>query len=203
MSARVAPRRLRRAAGITLAGVMALGLAACAPEPVSDDFVDAGYIASDGFRYIGVPVGERGMPVVFGGVTEYGESFASADALGQVVVVNFWFAACGPCRVEAPVLEAVWQRYQDEDVVFMGVNIRDGAATALAFADTFGVTYPSLIDAKTGDAKLAFVSVVPVQTPPTTVVLDRDGRVAARLIGVISEESILASIITDVLAEGR
>lgn len=194
----------RRVLGGALAASLALGLAACAPDPVSQDYLDgtgAGYIATDGLRYKIFPAGERSEPVVFGGLTDQGGGFTSTDVLGQVVVVNFWYAACGPCRVEAPVLEEVWQRHQGDPVVFIGVNIRDEAETALSFAETFGVTYPSLMDARRGDTKLAFTSIVPVQTPPTTVVLDREGRVAARLIGAITEESILSSIVRDVLAE--
>ncbi len=195
---------ISRIAGAALAAVLAVGLAACAPDSATQDFLDGankGYIAADGFRTVEIPVDERGDAVVFGGETDHGEAFDSAEALGEVVVVNFWYAACGPCRVEASELESVWQEYEDQGVVFMGVNTRDQVETAQAFSKDYGVTYPSVMDAKSGDAKLAFAAVVPVQATPTTVVLDRQGRVAARLIGAISDESILASIVKTVLAE--
>ncbi len=198
---------LRRARGAVAGAVVAaltLGLAACAPDSVSNDYIDGtgvGYEAVDGFRYVEIAEAQRGASVTFGGLTEYGDRFDSADALGKVVIVNFWYASCGPCRVEAPVLESVWQKYKDDDVVFIGINIRDEAETARAFANTFGVSYPSIMDARGGEAKLAFTAIVPVQTPPTTVVLDRSGRAAARLIGALREESILSTIVRDILAE--
>lgn len=195
---------ISRIAGAALAAVFAVGLSACAPDAATQDFLDGankGYIAADGFRTVEIPVEERGEAVVFGGETDHGEPFDSADALGEVVVVNFWYAACGPCRVEASELESVWQDFADDGVVFMGVNTRDQVETAQAFAKDYGVTYPSVMDARNGDAKLAFAAVVPVQATPTTIVLDREGRVAARIIGAISEESILSSIVKTVLAE--
>lgn len=196
---------ISRIAGAALAVVLSASLVACgAPDSATQDFLEGankGYIAADGFRVVEIPVEERGEPVIFAGETDQGEHFESADAAGEVVVVNFWYAACGPCRVEAPELESVWQQYQDEGVVFIGVNTRDQAANALSFADTYGITYPSILDAQRGDAKLAFAAVVPVQATPTTVVLDREGRVAARLIGAISSASILSSVVQTVLAE--
>lgn len=199
------PRRsARRAITVAIVAALAATLSACAPDPVSQDYLNgtnAGYIAVDGFKYVPIPADERGEPVAFSGTNEYGEHFDSKDALGKVVVVNFWYAACGPCRVEAPELEAAWQKHEQDDVVFIGINIRDEAETARAFASTFGVTYPSIIDARGGEAKLAFTSIVPVHTPPTTVVLDTQGRAAARLIGAIRDGDILSSILRDVLAE--
>ena len=197
-----APRRL---AGAALAALLVVGLAACSPDAATQEYLDGthtGYVGADGGRYVGVAPADRGEPVVYGGVTEEGERFDSADLLGEVVVVNFWYAACGPCRSEAPVLESVWQDYQDRGVSFLGVNTRDQPETALAFAKTYQVTYPSLIDIATGEAKLAFAAVVPAQATPTTVVIDREGRVAARLIGEIKEASILSSVVGDILAEG-
>lgn len=205
----ISPIRRGRAAisritGAALAAVLAVGLSACAPDAATQDFLDGankGYIAADGFRTIEIPAAERGEAVVFGGETDHGDSFDSTDALGEVVVVNFWYSTCGPCRIEASELETVWQDLADDGVVFMGVNTRDQIATAQAFAKDYGVTYPSVMDAKSGDAKLAFAAIVPVQATPTTIVLDREGRVAARIIGAISEASILSSIVKTVLAE--
>jgi len=193
---------LRIGAG-ALAGVLAVGLSACAPDPATDAFLNGkekAYTADD-LRVVEIPADKRGEPVVFGGTTESGEKFSSADRLGEVIVVNFWYATCGPCRVEAKDLEAVWQKHKGDGVVFMGVNIYDQAATAKAFAEKYGVTYPSLLDADSGQAKLAFAKVAPIQAPPTTLVLDRKGRVAARIIGPIDGTSILSTLIADALEE--
>jgi peroxiredoxin len=196
-------RRSRRAVGAALAAVLAIGLSACAPDPVSESFLNGentGYVAADG-AIVEIPVAERGEPVAFGGVTEDGEKFDSADIAGQVAVVNFWYAGCAPCRLEAADLEAVWQEYSDDDVSFIGINTRDQADTATAFSEEYGVTYPSLIDVDTAEAKLAFAKATPIAATPTTLVLDKQGRVAARIIGPIDGTSILSTLVKDALAE--
>ncbi|MFD5213537.1 TlpA family protein disulfide reductase [Microbacterium sp. NPDC058345] len=195
--------RSRRVAGAALAAMLAVGLSACAPDPATEAFLngDEKAYTADDFRVVEIPAAKRGEPVAFGGVTENGEQFSSDELSGQVAVVNFWYAGCGPCRAEAKDLEAVWQKHQPDDVQFIGVNIYDQADTAKAFADTYGITYPSLMDADTGEAKLAFAKVTPIQAPPTTLVLDKQGRVAARIIGPIDGTSILSTLIQTALAE--
>ncbi|MBP2420803.1 TlpA family protein disulfide reductase [Microbacterium imperiale] len=161
---------------------------------------EKGYIAGD-FRVVEIPEADRGEPVVFAGVTETGERVSSDDYRGGVLVVNFWYAACGPCIVEAPLLEEVWQEYQEQGVAFLGVNTYDQPATALSFARDNNVTYPSVIDVNDGKVKLAFAQVTPIQATPTTLVIDREGRVAARIIGQLASASILSTLISDTLAE--
>lgn len=183
--------------------MFAVALTACAQDPVAEQYLegdDKGYISAE-FTVVEIAPDERGEPVEFGGVTESGDEFESADIAGDVAVVNFWYAACGPCRVEAKDLESVWQTYEDEDVSFIGVNTYDQPDTARAFADEYGVTYPSLMDVDNGEAKLAFASVTPIQATPTTLVLDKQGRVAARIIGQIDGTSILSTLVKDALAE--
>lgn len=196
-------RAVRLGSSVVVAA-LAVSLAACAPDPVAQQYLDGsnkGYIAANGFRVEEVKIAERGEPVVYGGVLENGEKFSSDDVVGDVVVVNFWYAACGPCRVEAPDLEAVWQEFKDDGVSFIGVNTYDQADTALSFAEEYGITYPSLIDVNTGEAKLAFAQVTPIQATPTTLVLDKQGRVAARIIGQLEDASILRTLVKDIRAE--
>ena len=161
---------------------------------------EKGYIAGE-FQVVEIPEPDRGEPVAFEGVTETGERVSSDDYRGGVLVVNFWYAACGPCIVEAPLLEEVWQEYQDQGVAFLGVNTYDQPATALSFARDNNVTYPSVIDVNDGKVKLAFAQVTPIQATPTTLVLDRGGRVAARVIGQLASASILSTLVADTLAE--
>jgi len=192
-----------RIAAAALAATLAIGLSACAPDPATEAFLNGdqkAYTTKD-FRVVEIPADQRGEPVEFGGVTEDGETFSSTDISGDVTVVNFWYAGCGPCRIEAKDLEATWQKHESDDVAFIGVNIYDQADTARAFAEKYGITYPSLMDADTGQAKLAFAKVTPIQAPPTTLVLDRQGRVAARIIGPIDGTSILSTLIQDALKE--
>ncbi|WP_243226688.1 TlpA disulfide reductase family protein [Microbacterium sp. CIAB417] len=191
---------------VTTAVVMlaVLVLAGCASsDSLAQQYRDGnekGYIAGE-FQVVEIPEPDRGEPVAFEGVTETGDSVTSDDYRGGVLVVNFWYAACGPCIVEAPLLEEVWQEYQDQDVAFLGVNTYDQPATALSFARDNNVTYPSVIDVNDGKVKLAFAQVTPIQATPTTLVLDRDGRVAARIIGQLASASILSTLVADTLAE--
>ena len=190
--------------GAALAAVVAVSLTACAADPVAEQYLegdDKGYISAD-FTVKEIAPEDRGAPVEYQGVTENGDEFTSAQIAGDVAVINFWYAACGPCRVEAKDLQAVWQEYEGEDVAFVGVNTYDQADTARAFADEYGITYPSLIDVDTGEAKLAFAKVTPIQATPTTLVLDKQGRVAARIIGQLDGTSILSTLVGDALAEG-
>ncbi|MCI1017366.1 TlpA family protein disulfide reductase [Microbacterium sp. C5A9] len=196
-------RLSRRAVGVALAAVFAIGLSACAPDAVSDSFLsgeNTGYVAADG-AIVEIPVDKREPVDDFSGITENGEQFDSSELAGKVTVVNFWYAGCAPCRLEAEDLESVWQDLGGDDVAFLGINTRDQADTAKAFSAEFDVTYPSLIDVDTAEAKLAFSSSVPIQATPTTLVLDKQGRVAARIIGPIDGTSILSTLVKDALAE--
>ncbi|MBO0981884.1 TlpA family protein disulfide reductase [Microbacterium sp. SD291] len=154
-------------------------------------------------RVVEIPADERGETVVFAGVDERGNPISSGEFAGEVYVVNFWYAACGPCRVEAPLLEEVWQSYQTKGVGFIGVNIYDQPATALSFTEDYGITYRSVIDIVDGKTKLAFAAVTPIQATPTTLVMDREGRVAARIIGQLPAASILSTLVADALAESE
>jgi peroxiredoxin len=198
-----ARRIAARVAALAGATALMLTLAACSPDPVTEQYregADKGYIAGE-FQVKEFPAAERGEPVEWSGRTESGDELSSADVAGDVVVVNFWYAACAPCRVEAADLEKVWQEYQGQDVSFVGVNTFDQADQARSFAEQWGVTYPSVIDANDGDVKLAFAAATPIQATPVTLVLDREGRVAARIIGQLEGASILSTLVRETLQE--
>lgn len=194
-------RSKRTAAATGAAVALALALTGCAGGTTGDEDApaDIGYVAGDG-SILEIPDADRGEPISFAGLGENGESISSTDYVGEVLVVNFWYAACAPCRLEAPDLEAVYQSYQGEGVDFLGVNVRDQASTAKEFARTFGVTYPSIIDTDAA-AQLSFAGQVAPNAVPTTLVLDAEGRVAARILGRVLEPSILESLIDRVLQE--
>lgn len=156
------------------------------------------YIAGDGSVSEYAPEG-RGKPVQLAGRLYDGTDVYSSEWADQVVVLNFWYAACAPCRIEAADLEALHQEFQDDGVLFYGVNLRDTAATAAAFERNFGTTYPSFDDTG-GGILLALTEYVPPQAVPTTLVLDRRSRVAARILGV-AERSTLKALISDSVTE--
>ena len=206
---------------VALAAASALLLAACSSDPLADQYREGSgknYIAGDG-TISEFDASQRGEPIEFSGPTVDGGTFDSADTLGEVTVVNFWYAGCAPCRVEAPILEEVSQSFgvgepsdgdgttdtaaavENPGVAFVGVNVRDQAGTAASFEQTYGVTYPSILDVNEGTVQLAFAGDVPPAAVPTTIVLDRQGRVAARVLGQLTDASILESIIDDLLAE--
>jgi len=200
----VAARNLRLLlSALTVAAVM-LAVAGCAAnENLSTQYREGdnkGFISGD-FRVVEIPDAERGDPVVFEGVSERGETISSDDYRDRVYVVNFWYAACGPCIAEAPLLEQVWQENQAAGVGFLGINIYDQPGTAVSFAEDNGITYPSVIDVNEGSVKLAFAAATPIQATPTTLVMDRDGRVAARIIGQLPTASILSTLVRDALEE--
>lgn len=188
---------------LVAAAAISVGLIGCtAAESLSEQYEqDSKRSGTSDRRIVEIPVDKRGTAVQFSGTTEYGTLVSSNDYAGQVYVVNFWYAACGPCIVEAPMLEEVWQSYQDQGVGFLGVNIYDQPATAVAFAEENGITYPSVIDVNEGRVKQAFAGVTPIQATPTTLVLDREGRVMARIIGQLESASILDTLVADALAE--
>jgi thiol-disulfide isomerase/thioredoxin len=190
-------------AAVVVTVASALLLTGCASDPLADQFREGSsknYIAGDGTITV-YDAGDRGDPIEFTGETIEGEQYDSADAAGKVQVVNFWYAGCAPCRAEAPILQEVHEEADLADVSFVGVNVRDQAGTAAPFEKDYGITYPSVLDVETGEAQLAFAGRVPPAAVPTTIVLDQDGRVAARVLGQLKDASILSTIIDDLLAE--
>ena len=192
-SARAA-RRMR--AALALAG--AALLAGCtSSDGVAGQVSDAGYIAGDGF-VTEIPVDERQAPGAFRAALVDGGELDSASLTG-VSIVNFWYAGCPPCRLEAPVLAQLHAELGDE-VAFLGVNTRDGAAQAATFEEEFGIDYPSVLDADSSLVQLAFSGIVAPNAVPTTIVLDAQGRVAARVSGAVTDTSILATLVREELA---
>jgi thiol-disulfide isomerase/thioredoxin len=190
-----------RGAVLLLAGALLAGCSS-ADDPLSGfgSGSNQNYISGDGSELELAPA-DRGEPVAFEGETVDGDELSSDDLADRVVVVNFWYAGCPPCRAEAEDLESVSQAFAGDGVRFVGVNTYDDAPTAKAFERTYGITYPSILDAQRNRVQLAFAGDVPPNAVPTTLVLDRDGRVAARISGRIGAPSILESMIQKVLDE--
>jgi peroxiredoxin len=198
----VTDRPLTRRALLGLVGAGALaGLAACAPggsTGAPGGTADAGYVAGDG-SFATWTRAERDAPVEHTGTAYDGTEIDLADWRGDVVIMNFWYAACPPCRAEAPDLAAIHADYSGQGVQLLGINPRDDAGTAQAFERTFSVPYPSLHDEQARGVA-ALEGLVPLQAMPSTVVLDPEGRVAARILGQ-ADPTILRGLIDDVLAE--
>jgi thiol-disulfide isomerase/thioredoxin len=138
-----------------------------------------------------------GKVVDFSGRTIDGGTFRSTAARGHALVVNFWYAGCGPCRAEAPDLVALEKQWAAKGVRFIGVNVRDEAGQAQPFQTTYRVPYPSILDAGTGAVQLAFArsGALKPNAIPTTVVLDPKGRIASSVLGELPGRSVLDSLI--------
>ncbi|GAA1655840.1 hypothetical protein GCM10009765_01350 [Fodinicola feengrottensis] len=122
-------------------------------------------------------IGQRVAAPEITGTTLTGASFALSALRGKVVVINFWGQWCAPCRAESADLQQAYLATKAKGVEFVGVNIRDTQDRALAFERTNGITYPSLFDPE-GRIGVKFRKTPPT-TIPSTIVLDRSGRVAA------------------------
>jgi peroxiredoxin len=133
------------------------------------------------------------------GTTLDGELFSLADQVGEVVVLNVWASWCAPCRAEADDLQQVWTDVNGKGVQFVGLNTRDSQAAAEAFVDRFALTYPSVVDTD-GSRQLMFHETLPPAAIPSTIVIDRKGRVAGRAIGEV-DRSRLLGMIEPILAE--
>lgn len=203
------PRACKRSrparAGLLLGAVLSLCLVVtgCTPE---EDSLAARANAGDGKNYVAgdgsvteYAAADRGEAVDISGTLFDGTAVSSADWAGQVTVLNFWYAACAPCRAEAPDLVELHDTLAPRGAQFYGVNIRDEQATAEAFERTFEIPYQSFDD-KDGGVLLGMTQYVPPQAVPTTLVLDQEGRVAARILG-LADRSTLNTLISDALAE--
>ena len=194
------PRRVVAVATVLtvalLAGCGVGGGGTSSGEPSS--VVDQGYQSGDGTTKTWA-VADRGEPIMLSGTDFAGGAVDVATWRGDVVVLNTWYAACPPCRKEAPDLVQLAADFAADGVHFLGINGTDAAGAAQAYERTFAVTYPSIADTD-GTAIAALQGAVPVQAVPTTVVVDREGRVAARILG-LADPSTLRALVDDVLTE--
>jgi peroxiredoxin len=191
--------------GIVAVVALSLVLAGCTSGGgVSQEYNGSGdgdYTSGDGTTQFFAPE-NRGDPIAFEGVTENGDRVSSDDFAGQPLLVNFWYAGCGPCRTEADDLNDLYDEYGEQGVAFLGVNIRDDAPTALSFEKEHSVEYDSILDVSDAAVTLAFAKPAPPSTTPTTFLLDREGRVAARFTSAIDPRvKVVAAMIDDLLDE--
>jgi thiol-disulfide isomerase/thioredoxin len=179
---------------LILAAALAVGITGCAGTNAVSQSVQGtnGYVSGDLSLTTVAPADRKPVGKVAGNLLG-GGSFDLAAWRGDVVVVNFWESNCEPCRTEAQALNQVYLDNRANGVRFLGVDIRDGQAQAGQFVRSHHVPYPSLFD-PSGQAGLAFIPLPPNATP-TTIVLDRRGRIAARQSG-----SILYTQLRDLVA---
>lgn len=125
-------------------------------------------------------------------LTNPGHTLSLSDYPGQVVVVNIWGSWCAPCRRESPELEQVYQQTQASGVRFLGIDVRDERSAAQDFVHDAGVTYPSIFDPP-GRSLLALQG-YPRSVVPSTLILDRDHRVAAVFLHALLAAQLLPAV---------
>jgi len=140
-----------------------------------------------------IKIADRKIAPAITGLTLAGTNYTYTK--DTVAVVNVWASWCSPCRAEAPTLAALANKYTD--VAFIGILTRDNPANAEAFARRFKLPYPTIID---DSILIGFKGSLPANAIPSTVILDKKGRVAARISGAITVAS-LSQLIEKVSAE--
>jgi thiol-disulfide isomerase/thioredoxin len=142
--------------------------------------------ASDANGIVAYQAGQRPLAPNVTGTSLTGSAIKLSSYRGKTVVLNFWGSWCSPCRDEAPTLARLDQQYGSKGVAFLGDDVGDTPANALAFTQRAGIAYPSYND--NGYLVVADFSVagVAVSDTPTTVVIDKTGHVAGMVIGAAS-----------------
>ena len=161
---------------------------------------EAGYVAGDGSIVLLAPDERVDAPEVTGPTLD-GGTFSLDDHRGEVVVINVWASWCAPCRAEAPTLAALAEELEPQGVTFVGLDTRDSDTSARVFVERFGIGYPNVID-RDGQLQLLFSDTLPPQAIPSTLVIDREGRVAGRVLGRASE-SALRGLLEPILDESE
>jgi len=175
---------------LILLPLMAVVLTSCSGGGSS--LAEESFISGDGsISYI--KMSERIAAPQLSGMTLTGKNYTFD--VGQVAVVNVWASWCAPCRAEAPTLSALSEKYSD--VAFIGILTRDNPVNAEAFVRRFALPYPTLID---DSALIGFRKSLPANAIPSTVLIDKKGKVAARISGEVTVAS-LSELIEKVSAE--
>jgi thiol-disulfide isomerase/thioredoxin len=170
---------VRRTARALLAAVLATALVGCAGGADAVDQSAGGefrFVAGTGKGQV-IPAGQRSAAPDVRGPLLGGGELDVASLRGDVVVLNFWASWCGPCRVESPDLDAVYRATQARGVRVVGIAVKDDEQALRAFVATRKIGYPSLYDPD-GKVTLRFRD-FPPRGLPYTIVLDKQGRVAA------------------------
>ncbi|MFM8841495.1 MAG: TlpA family protein disulfide reductase [Actinomycetota bacterium] len=140
-----------------------------------------------------VPIGSRKATPDLSGTLIDGSEYRMER--GKPIVLNVWASWCSPCRAEAPTLQALSEKYPD--VQFLGVLTRDNLTAARAFIDRFELTFPSL---RSDDVLLEFNDAMIANAIPTTLLIDKNGLIAARIGGEVTFTG-LSGLIDEVLGE--
>jgi thiol-disulfide isomerase/thioredoxin len=197
-------RAFRRRTPLSAVAAVATGallLSGCSDDSKASASGEQGYVQGTG-QITKVGEGSRKPAPDVGGETVSDGEVHLSDYRGKVVVLNVWGSWCPPCRAEAPHFAKVAEDTEDQGVRFLGINIRDfDKAQARAFENGFGIEYPSLYDPYGSKQMAEFPDgTLPPQTIPSTLVIDRNGKIAVQALKELGEKELRA-LIEPVLAE--
>jgi thiol-disulfide isomerase/thioredoxin len=174
-------------------------LTACAtPNASIQNSGEAGFISGDGTATF-LKVEDRKSAPELIALDFNGKEIDLKNYKNKVVVLNVWGSWCGPCRKEAKELQELYVKNKDSGVEFIGINIRDSKVSAEKFIANFGITYPNIFD-RDGVKLLGFKDTLPANAIPSTVLVDKNGKVAARQLGPI-ERALIQGFISSLVDE--
>ena len=188
-------RRRRLALLVAFAFVLTPVLAGCAAA-AAPKAIESNQLNKVGLTQYSIK--SRASAPVLSGATLTGTPFVLSSANGDVVVINVWASWCGPCRAESPDLARTSAQFAGQPVRFVGIDEQDGNQQARAFVASTGATYPNLVDSD--GALLSRIRVLPQAAVPSTLLLDRHGRIAARVIGPVTGSEV-ETLVTALLKE--
>ncbi|MEU8173436.1 TlpA disulfide reductase family protein [Microbispora hainanensis] len=181
----------KRLTALVAAAVAATTLAGCAggqaAQPRSGD---TRFVPGDGRVEFFDAAQRHKAPVIEGQTLDGGTAALTA---GKVHVLNFWASWCAPCRAEAPVLKDIAASTKPKGVEFLGVNFKDLKASAQAYDRSIEPGYPSIYD-QSGKVLLQFQGTVPPAAIPSTLIIDAQGRIAARALGAVKYDDLLKAV---------
>ena len=195
-ASRLWPRVLVAVAAMLSLGALLAGCSSSSSQTNSSS--QSRFVAGDGSLVL-LPPDQRQPAPDITGTTFADQPFALKDYRGKVVALNVWASWCAPCRAEAPALNQVSRELQSKDVQFIGLNTRDSKASAEAFIQRFEVPYPNVWDPD-AQLQLAFRDSLPPQAIPSTVLVDKQGRVAGRVLGEV-DRTQLREVLTELANE--
>jgi thiol-disulfide isomerase/thioredoxin len=178
---------------VVVAGLLALtagcrGDSSIGSQANSDGKVSTGTVEQ-------VTAADRKATLTVSGTTLAGAALSTASWRGKVVVLNYWGSWCGPCQDETPALRSAWTQLKGQGVQFLGLDSQEQPPTGAAYMASNGLDYPSLAwDG--GKFLLQLKGKAPA--PPVTIVLDQQGRLAARVVGEV-DATTLVGLVHDVL----
>jgi thiol-disulfide isomerase/thioredoxin len=188
----------RRAATALAVAALAAGVAGCSGAETARPVAGPGPAGSSapavtgGGAYVVVAEGRRAAAPALAGTYLDGSAFRPADIAGKVTVVNVWASWCEPCKKELPALHGAVTALAARGVTYLGIDVTDSASDALTELRELAPGFRSLSD-RSGDLQRSLPG-VPPSAIPSTVVLDRDGRVALTVIGGVDQARLTAAL---------